>query len=92
MLIFLLICHYCSTYLTLIRRVMLKEAGGIVGGALVFSPLGMPILLHGIAGVLVGGAGVFVADAVLKQVVETVNTMVVKSESDASEERDGLDV
>jgi len=71
---------------------MLKEAGGIVGGALVFSPLGMPILLHGIAGVLVGGAGVFVADAVLKQVVETVNTMVVKSESDASEERDGLDV
>ncbi len=71
---------------------MLKEAGGIVGGALVFSPLGMPILLHGIAGVLVGGAGVFVADAVLKQVVEAVNTMVVKSESDASEERDGLDV
>ncbi len=72
---------------------MLKEAGGIVGGALVFSPLGMPILLHGIAGVLVGGAGVFVADAVLKQVVETVNTMVVKkSDSEESEEIDELDV
>jgi len=25
---------------------MLKEAGGIVGGALVFSPLGMPLLFQ----------------------------------------------
>jgi hypothetical protein len=54
---------------------MLKEAGGIVGGALVFSPLGVPILLHGLAGVVVGGAGLFVADAVVKQVVGVVNDM-----------------
>ncbi len=61
---------------------MLKEAGGLAGGALIFSPLGMPILLHGVAGVLVGGAGLFVADAVLKQVVGSINNMVVRPESE----------
>lgn len=53
---------------------VLKEAGGLAGGALLLTPLtplGMPLLLHGVAGILVGGAGLFVADAVLKQVVET---------------------
>jgi hypothetical protein len=33
-----------------------------------FSPIGVPILLHGASGIVVGGAGLFVADAVLKQV------------------------
>jgi hypothetical protein len=61
---------------------MLKEAGGLAGGALIFSPLGMPILLHGVAGVLVGGAGLFVADAVLKQVTGSINNMVVRPESE----------
>ena len=37
------------------RGAMLKEAGGLVGGVLIFSPAGVPILLHGVAGVLVGG-------------------------------------
>jgi hypothetical protein len=60
---------------------MLKEAGGLAGGALIFSPLGVPILLHGVAGVLVGGAGLFVADAVLKQVAGTINNHAVQSES-----------
>jgi len=65
---------------------MLKEAGGVVGGALVFSPLGMPLLLHGLAGVVVGGAGFFVVDAVVKQVVEVVNTMAVQHKVRESEE------
>ena len=47
---------------------MLKEAAGVAGGALLFSPLGVPILLHGVSGIVVGGAGLFVVDAVLKQV------------------------
>jgi len=58
---------------------MLKEAGGLAGGALIFSPLGMPFLLHGVAGILVGGAGLFVADAVLKQVVDTASKIVPQS-------------
>ena len=50
---------------------MLKEAAGaagVAGGALLLSPLGVPILLHGVSGIVVGGAGLFVVDAVLKQV------------------------
>ncbi len=65
---------------------MLKEAGGLVGGVLIFSPAGVPILLHGVAGVLVGGAGLFVADAVLKQVVGAVNNLVPHPDSGAQGE------
>ncbi|TLU81562.1 MAG: hypothetical protein FDX21_10780 [Chlorobium sp.] len=61
---------------------MLKEAGGLAGGALILSPLGMPFLLHGIAGVVVGGAGLFVVDAVLKQVVDVTNNLGSKAESE----------
>ncbi len=52
---------------------MIKEAAGLAGGVLLFPPLGMPVMLHGIAGILVGGAGLFVADAVLKQVGTIIN-------------------
>jgi len=65
---------------------MLKEAGGIVGGALVFSPLGMPFLLHGVAGVLVGGAGLFVVNAVARQVVDVVGTKASQPQAEDSEE------
>ena len=68
---------------------MLKEAGGLVGGALIFSPIGMPILLHGVAGAMVGGAGLFVADAVLKQVVGTVSNLVPHPETGESAEGGG---
>ena len=61
---------------------MLKEAGGLAGGALILSPLGMPFLLHGIAGVVVGGAGLFVVDAVLKQVVDVSKNPGSKAESE----------
>jgi isoaspartyl peptidase/L-asparaginase-like protein (Ntn-hydrolase superfamily) len=49
---------------------MLKEATGAVGGALLFSPLGMPFILHGVAGLLVGGAGLYAADSMLKQIMD----------------------
>ena len=65
---------------------MLKEAGGLAGGALMFSPLGMPFLLHGVAGLVVGGAGLFVVDAVLKQVANTANTLVSSSGVDGSDD------
>lgn len=52
---------------------MIKEAGALAAGALILSPVGIPILLHGVAGLLIGGAGIAVADAVLKEVVPTLN-------------------
>ena len=66
---------------------MLKEAGGLAGGALIFSPLGMPFLLHGVAGLLVGGAGLFVADAVIKKVVDTASKLIPQSGTDESGEQ-----
>jgi hypothetical protein len=71
---------------------MLKNAGGLVGGALVLSPLAVPLLLHGVAGFVVGGAGLYVADTVMKQVAETVNNMVVEPEFGESAESEELDV
>ena len=47
---------------------MLKEAAGIAGGALLLPPLGVSIVACGLPGVLVAGAGIYLADAVLKGV------------------------
>lgn len=64
---------------------MLKEAVGLVGGVLLFSPLGVPILLHGASGIVVGGAGLFVADAVLNQVGNLIQNQVLKAVPGLSE-------
>jgi hypothetical protein len=53
---------------------MLKDAAAAAGGAILLTPLGMPFVLHGVAGVLVGGAGLFIADSVLKQVMESISS------------------
>lgn len=47
---------------------MLKEAAGVAGAALIFSPIGMPIVAHGLAGLLVGNIGLFVVDVFLKDI------------------------
>jgi len=60
---------------------MLKEAAVLAGGALIFSPLGIPILIHGLSGVVIGGAGLIVADAMLKQ----VGTLIQDSSSTAGQ-------
>jgi len=53
---------------------MLKDAAAAAGGAILLTPLGMPFVMHGVAGMLVGGAGLFVADSLLKQVLEAMDT------------------
>ncbi|MBN1279141.1 MAG: hypothetical protein JW989_05115 [Chlorobiaceae bacterium] len=53
---------------------MLKDAAAAAGGAILLTPLGMPFVMHGVAGMLVGGAGLFVADSLLKQVLEVMDT------------------
>jgi hypothetical protein len=51
---------------------MLKEAAGIAGGALLFTPLGVPIFLHGVAGILIGGTGMILADSFLKEIANQI--------------------
>ncbi|NTU58345.1 MAG: hypothetical protein HGB00_05425 [Chlorobiaceae bacterium] len=51
---------------------MLKEAAGAVGTALVFSPIGMPIVVHGFAGLLVGAAGLHVVNLFLNDIKTAV--------------------
>jgi len=67
---------------------MLKEAAVLAGGALIFSPLGIPILIHGLSGVVIGGAGLIVADAMLKQVgtlIQDSSSTSEQSEANQSE-------
>jgi hypothetical protein len=52
---------------------MLKETATVAGGALILSPVGMPFLFHGVAGMLVGYAGLYVANAVMQQVAGSLN-------------------
>jgi len=70
------------------RSVMLKEAAGITGGAVFLTPLGLPLALHGIAGILVGGAGLFVADAVMKKVEENIHLPAFPYGTKKSEEEE----
>ena len=34
----------------------------------------MPLVMHGVVGMLVGGAGLFIADSVLKQVLDAIDS------------------
>jgi hypothetical protein len=47
---------------------MLKETVGVAGGALLLPALGVPIVACGLPGLLVAGAGVFIANAVMKDI------------------------
>ena len=47
---------------------MLKETASAVGTAFAFSPLGMPIVAHGLAGLLVGTATLHVVNGVINDV------------------------
>lgn len=52
---------------------MLKETAAVTGGVVLFSPIGMPFLLHGIAGAIVGAPVLIAADSVLKNVVQSMD-------------------
>ncbi|MCG8344431.1 MAG: hypothetical protein MI685_04600 [Chlorobiales bacterium] len=43
---------------------------GLMGGAVMFSPLGFPFLFHGVSGIVVGGLGLYAANAVLGKIAE----------------------
>lgn len=52
---------------------MLKDAAGVAGGALLLTPLGVPVLLHGLAGMLIGGAGLILADSLIKEITSQIS-------------------
>ncbi|MGB0132007.1 hypothetical protein [Chlorobium sp.] len=64
---------------------MLKDAAAAAGGAILLTPLGMPFVMHGVAGMLVGGAGLFIADSLMKQVVEAMSNPSGSDETPGSE-------
>jgi hypothetical protein len=47
---------------------MLKETVGAVGAAFVFSPFGMPILVHGVAGLIIGTVGLHLVNGVINDI------------------------
>lgn len=47
---------------------MLKETANAVGAAFMFSPLGMPVLVHGFAGLIVGTAGLHLVNGVINDI------------------------
>ncbi|NTV01324.1 MAG: hypothetical protein HGB04_00870 [Chlorobiaceae bacterium] len=53
---------------------MVKTAVGVVGGAALLSPVGMPIV-HGLAGLAVAGLGIFAAGSLAFKAVGAVTGM-----------------
>lgn len=54
---------------------MLKEAAGVVGTAFILSPIGLPIVAHGFAGLLVGAAGLQIVNLFLKDINGAVQNL-----------------
>jgi hypothetical protein len=50
------------------RTDMLKETVSAVGAAFVFSPFGMPIVAHGVAGLIIGTAGLHLVNGVINDI------------------------
>lgn len=53
---------------------MLKTAAGVAGGAILFSPVGMPFL-HGLAGIAVTSLGVIAAGSAIGAVKDNIGSM-----------------
>jgi hypothetical protein len=57
---------------------MLKETASVAGAAIIFSPLGMPIVAHGLAGLVVGNLGLYLVDVVLKDIKNSLDSAEVE--------------
>lgn len=42
---------------------------------MLFFPLGMPVFLHGVAGILIGGAKLILADSLMKEIANQMNNV-----------------
>jgi len=69
------------------QEAMLKTAAGVAGGALLFSPVGMPIV-HGVAGLAVASMGVMAAGSVLGAITDTIGSAMAPKENRGAESFD----
>ncbi|MCG8341999.1 MAG: hypothetical protein MI684_04080 [Chlorobiales bacterium] len=56
-------------------------AAGLAGGAVMFSPLGFPFLFHGVSGIVVGGLGLYAANAIIGKIAEENKQVQVSQQS-----------
>lgn len=61
------------------QETMLKTAAGVAGGALLFSPVGMPIV-HGVAGLAVASLGLIAAGSAVGAITDNIGTMFAPKE------------
>ena len=61
------------------QETMLKTAAGVAGGALLFSPLGMPIV-HGLAGIAVASLGVIAAGSAVGAITDNLGNAFAPKE------------
>lgn len=66
--------------------IMLKQAATVAGAALILSPIGIPLASCGLPGLLVAGAGLFVADAFLKDMKGAMNKAEAGGEEASGDE------
>ncbi len=62
---------------------MLKDAAGVAGAALIFSPVGMPLVVHGIAGLIVGNVSLFLVESFLREIGAAVDQLEPDESPDA---------
>ena len=72
------------------QETMLKTAAGVAGGALLFSPVGMPIV-HGIAGLAVASLGLIAAGSAIGAITDNIGNVLASKEHHHEEHSDFVD-
>ncbi|UZJ36600.1 MULTISPECIES: hypothetical protein [Prosthecochloris] len=72
------------------QETMLKTAAGVAGGALLFSPVGMPIV-HGIAGLAVASLGLIAAGSAVGAITDNIGNIVTPKDQHREEYPDFTD-
>ncbi len=67
---------------------MLKEAAGIAGGAVLLPTLGVSLVACGLPGLMVAGAGLFFANAVMTDIKANLEERQAKEAGQDSAERE----
>ncbi|MCW8795436.1 MAG: hypothetical protein OQK67_00025 [Chlorobium sp.] len=69
---------------------LLKTVAGVAGGALLFSPVGMPIV-HGLAGLAVASLGAITVGSAIGAVTDNIGKVLTSKERDVKEYPDVID-
>jgi hypothetical protein len=70
---------------------MLKEAACIAGAAFMFSPIGMPFTAHGIAGLIVGTAGLHLANTIVEDIKDAMENSKNENRQDGKKAEEQTD-